>query len=136
MSKGWPTTKDGSVDWDRVFTAPGTGFIPMVQQSTTPEQLKSCVHVIITSLFSRKDDRKFAEAYLATLDEMFINVFADSPEKHHEEARRRVINLLASIQFNRKKRAAEYQKLKAQGEERRLEADDPLAALAALETAE
>ncbi len=133
----WPTTKDGVVDWDLVFTRPNTGFISMVQQADTPEKLKSCVHVVISSLFTRDDDLKYAKAYLATLDRVFEQIFTNTPAQDPSEslilARTKAINLLTSIQHNRKSRAEEYLKLKASGDERRLEADDPMALLTVLE---
>ena len=53
---GWPTFKDGTVDWKSVFNDPETGLIVMINNADTPEKLRACYHATINGLFSRKLD--------------------------------------------------------------------------------
>lgn len=39
---GWPTFKDGTVDWKSVFNDPETGLIVMINNADTPEKLRVC----------------------------------------------------------------------------------------------
>ena len=125
----WPKNNDGTVDWDCVFTDPETGFIPTITNAKSIDALESCATVVIDSLFNRDDDGEYRKAYIAALNHIFLSLNGD---EHIETIRARLVTMLHSIKENRISRATEFHKHMDEQEgadERRISADDPLAAI-------
>jgi len=55
-ARAWPTTADGTTDWERVFEDPSDGLIVLACRSETPDQLKTMTLIILRQLFKRKND--------------------------------------------------------------------------------
>ena len=124
----WPENDDGTVDWDRVFTDPNTGFIPTIIDAKSLDALESCATVVINSLFGRDNDKEYRKAYMAALSHIFLSLNGD---EHIETIRARLVTMLHSIKENRISRAEEYQKAKhlPEDDERRMSTDNPMAAI-------
>lgn len=63
----WPKTPDGTIDWEVVFEAPGTGFVALISQAQTPDVLKTASTLIIEKLFTRKNDTDDRDILIAQL---------------------------------------------------------------------
>lgn len=132
MTQKWPILPNGSVDWQTVFMHPEVGFMTNVEKADTPEKLKACMHIVVVSLFSRDSDADVRAQFMASIDELF------SGKATSLAAKKAKINLLLTrIMYDREDRAIKYQEMQAQkkaGEaDQRLEEDDPLLALSAIE---
>ena len=117
-SKGWPKTPDGVTDWEYVFEAPDTGIIDVVSQAQSSAALNDCAVVIISNLFTRKDDRPEVARYMSLLRPVIEDA---ERTKDIDVARDHVVHLLRQIKTERVHKAQTYvrQKRRKQAIERR-----------------
>ena len=126
----WPHQDDGTVDWETVFDDEDTGLTKFAERARTTAALARCAHVIVQSLFIRDDDPPYREAFNVAIDEL---VEDESQDDQHK--RDKILKLIHEIKLNRVERAGVYIEnggADANGEERRLEADEPTKPLAVL----
>lgn len=66
----WPKTPDGTTDWQYVFEDANAGFIPLLARAPTAEMLQASATIIITKLFTRKNDETERDQLLFQLNEI------------------------------------------------------------------
>ncbi len=100
-----PKNTDGTVDWETIFEAPGTGLVPLVAQAKSLEGLRNCASVIINQLFTRKNDETERERQHKVLASL---VAAAESDDGLEAVRDNVVRMLRSIKQERLLKAAAY----------------------------
>ncbi len=65
---GWPKTGDGTTDWEQVFEDTDTGIIPLIGGARTTAALHESAIVVISMLYTRKNDRTEAARMTRDLD--------------------------------------------------------------------
>jgi len=112
---GWPKNADGTTDWDTVFDDPSNGLIPLVKKATTLDALRAIAGLVIEQLFTRKADGAYRSAYSSALDSI-IPFDGLAEDKDFDAVSAEVAALLATIRDERKRKAAEYLRKKAEEE--------------------
>jgi len=104
-ARAWPTTADGTTDWERVFEDPSDGLIVLACRSETPDQLKTMTLIILRQLFKRKNDDQGDDKMAAYLDKTITD---DAPADAIDGLRSDVTRLFRRIKDDRIKQAAAY----------------------------
>jgi len=104
-TRTWPTTADGTTDWERVFEDPGDGLITLASRSETPDQLKTMTLIILRQLFKRKKDDHGDDKLAAYVDKTIPD---EAPADAIGDLRRDVTRLFRRIKNDRIKLAAAY----------------------------
>ncbi len=119
----WPHREDGTVDWETVFEDEETGLIQFVESTRSPDALARCAHVIVNSLFIRKEDTQYRAAYDAAIDELV--------QTGGDDAREKLLKVIRAIEENRMERVKSYldNGSASDEQERRLDEDKPTAPL-------
>lgn len=101
----WPHKEDGTIDWDIVFDDPNIGLESLVGRAHSPSALSQCAHVIVHSLFIRKEDAVYRQAFNHMIDELIQSgeKTQDGPRMHDL-----VLKLVHEIKANRVKHAQRY----------------------------
>jgi len=104
-ARAWPTTADGTTDWERVFEDPSDGLIVLACRSETPDQLKTMTLIILRQLFNRKGDDQGDDKMAAYLDKTIRDA---APTDAMDGLRADVTRLFRRIKDDRIKQAAAY----------------------------
>ncbi len=109
--KSWPKNPSGTVDWETVFEHAETGFLTIVARAETPVVLRETSLAIIRQLFSRKGDEDETARLVAELNDI---VSEDLPPAQLKVVADAIVRTLRGIKEFRQKKAAEYEKEKAE----------------------
>jgi len=112
-ARAWPTTADGTTDWERVFEDPSDGLIVLACRSETPDQLKTMTLIILRQLLKRKNDDDGDNKMAAYIDRTIPD---GAPADDMDGLRAGVARLFRRIKDDRIKLAAAYVENKKAGE--------------------
>jgi hypothetical protein len=101
----WPSTSDGTTDWQVLFDDPETGLQAVVSSCQTPAQLKQQTEAIIRAIFTRHRDLSILGKLTAFLEKLIPE---DASEERLPVMQASIRQLLGRIKENRMERAAAY----------------------------
>lgn len=110
-----PRLTDGSVDWDHVFDAPGSGLVTLIEQAGTAKDLHQGMQMILKTLFNREGDAKRRTVFTNLVNEILADAkkTKKSPAAVMAVVKIRVVQILHSIKQDRQDRARKAQATKA-----------------------
>ncbi len=100
----FPQTPDGVTDWEQVFESP-SGLITLVGQARTAAAIRECVLVIISQLFTRKQDQLEVARLTHQLDSLVVRFGGSGDIDGLSQA---VIDQLRQIKITRIQKAQDY----------------------------
>lgn len=101
----WPSTPDGTTDWEVLFEDLETGLIPLVTATKTPEELKQLANSIIRAVFKRKRDMSIITKVSTFLDTL---VPEDADPRRFPTMQAGVKQMMRKVKDDRIKKAAEF----------------------------
>lgn len=102
-----PGPDEAPTDWEAVFEAEGTGFIPLLQQAQSPLALRKSMLVIVEMLFSRVEDAEARENYTDELKRIIPEDGGSGKNSEAEALKSVIIDMLRQIKVHRIKMAEE-----------------------------
>lgn len=111
--RDWPKTPGGTIDWEVVFEDPDSGLLSLLGQAKTASALRDITILVIQKLYTRKDDPPEVERFIAEITRMIPD---DAPADNLAPLCEAVSSILRQVKTERIRKAAEYEKLKAEEE--------------------
>jgi len=106
----WPTTVDGTTDWEQLFENEETGLIAKLDACSSPDQLKAQSEAIVRAIFVRKRDQPIIAKVMAYLDNLIPQ---DADQGRFPVMQAGVQQLFRKVKDDRTKKAAAYVEKKA-----------------------
>lgn len=109
----WPKMPGGTIDWEKVFEDGESGLIPLIMQAQSASALRESTIVVITQLYTRKDDPPEVERFVGQLTAMIPDAV---PAQHLPRIAEAVVGILRQIKADRIRKALEFEAAKAAAE--------------------
>ncbi len=105
----WPSSSEGTTDWQALFEDQETGLLAVVSASKTPAQLKQQTDAVIRAIFTRERDLQVLGKLTVFLEKLIPE---DASQERLPVLKATVRQLLVKIKENRIERAAAFVKKK------------------------
>ncbi len=112
----WPSTSDGTTDWQALFEDQETGLLAVVSACKTPAQLKQQTDAIIRTIFPRERDMPVLGKLTAFLEKLIPE---DASDERLPVMKATIRQLLGKVKENRIERAAAFVKKKSKKSRRK-----------------
>jgi len=101
----FPKTAEGVTNWEKVFEDPDSGFIVLVSSARSVSALRDCAFVIISQLFTRKNDQLEVARLTHQLDDL---ISKSDPSADIQDLSATITDLLRQIKDERILKAQQY----------------------------